>query len=304
MAMHKAFQTKRTISLVKQQIDRKIANYLHRQSSQFNRRRGQRLAIYANDWIGIQVNLQGVYEAELLEIIFSFLAPLKDEFRKGLALDIGANIGNHSVFFSPRFSKVFSFEPNQATFKLLEFNTSFSANVTPYPFGFSNTSGLVDFFEDRENYGGSSISDATKQSDLPPTRVEVKELDSCGLPLEGLRFIKLDVEGHEASVLQGGTEIIKKHRPIIMFEQLKGEFRGRTTESLDLLNSLGYEVFWHQLEQSRGPWLWRRLFNLIEVFFGKELTESICYGPDVPVRNHDALIAIHAMECKRLGLPY
>ena len=41
----------------------------------------------------------------------------------GTVLDIGANIGNHSLFFSNYFYKVLSFEPHPKIFKVLAINT-------------------------------------------------------------------------------------------------------------------------------------------------------------------------------------
>ena len=42
----------------------------------------------------------------------------------GIAIDVGANIGNHSIFFSKFFKKVYSFEPQESVFKLLENNVN------------------------------------------------------------------------------------------------------------------------------------------------------------------------------------
>ena len=42
------------------------------------------------------------------------------------ALDIGANIGNHSVFLSKFFKKIHSFEPNPKTYDVLSLNSKYS----------------------------------------------------------------------------------------------------------------------------------------------------------------------------------
>ena len=47
-----------------------------------------------------------------------------------IALDVGANIGNHTVRFSaPKFEKVYCYEPNKVAFYLLSINTKPLSNV-------------------------------------------------------------------------------------------------------------------------------------------------------------------------------
>ena len=55
---------------------------------------------------------------------------------KGVAVDAGASIGNHSVYFSELYGNVFSFEPSQATFEVLKINTAGRGNIT-IPIGLS-----------------------------------------------------------------------------------------------------------------------------------------------------------------------
>lgn len=50
------------------------------------------MAIFSHDLIGIQINQFGVYEEDALDILFEYFLPLRKEFERGLALDIGANI--------------------------------------------------------------------------------------------------------------------------------------------------------------------------------------------------------------------
>tara|TARA_A100001011_G_C14085107_1_gene746160 strand:- start:60 stop:212 length:153 start_codon:yes stop_codon:yes gene_type:complete len=50
--------------------------------------------------------LEGLYEKRELITLISWLKPLSKEFRKSTLIDIGANIGNHSMFFSDYFKKI------------------------------------------------------------------------------------------------------------------------------------------------------------------------------------------------------
>ena len=59
-------------------------------------------------------------------------------------LDIGANIGNHSLFFSNYFAKCISFEPNPRTFSVLEINSRLVENIIPMNIGLSDKKGEVE----------------------------------------------------------------------------------------------------------------------------------------------------------------
>ena len=80
------------------------------------------MAIFSFDHIGHKINLDGVYERNELDFLFEWLATHSPDVFNGTAIDIGANIGNHSLYLSNYFEKVVSFEPHPRTFKLLEIN--------------------------------------------------------------------------------------------------------------------------------------------------------------------------------------
>ena len=60
-----------------------------------------RMAIFAHDEIGDWVVIDGRYEADILDAITGWLVPRAlPEHRLMTALDIGANIGNHTLAFA------------------------------------------------------------------------------------------------------------------------------------------------------------------------------------------------------------
>jgi hypothetical protein len=70
-------------------------------------------------------------------------------------------------------------------------------------------------------------------SAIGPFRVLAMPIDS--LSLAGpVRLVKIDVEGHEAAVLLGMWDLLKRDRPVIVFEKQAAACR--------LLESLGYQV--------------------------------------------------------------
>ena len=79
-------------------IDNKIVNYQRRLRKTNYEKVGQNISIFAFDDIGLRINQFGIYEGEELNLIIQYLKPISKQIFNGIALDIGANIGNHSIF--------------------------------------------------------------------------------------------------------------------------------------------------------------------------------------------------------------
>lgn len=282
------------------QIDRKLARRLTAQAQALRAARGgHRMAIYANDLIGIQINQFGLYERDALELLFQFLEPLKEVFAQGTALDIGANIGNHTLFFAQRFARVHAFEPHPTTAELLRLNTQWVGHVSVYAHGLGDVRGQFDLIEHAANLGGSSIriGDSTGGQVLP---IAVERLDDLALDLQGLCFIKIDVEGFEAQVLRGSKATLAERQPLVVLEQHESEFTEGSTESIRFLSSLGYRFCWHQEPPMARWWLLRRLHELREAMFGRE--HRIETATVVPRQNYSMLIAVPPRFAAALGL--
>jgi len=256
------------------------------------------MAVFANDLIGITINVFGVYEKEELDTLFDFLQPLRDVFSRGVALDIGANIGNHTLYFSRRFRFVHAFEPNPTTYYLLKFNVSGLPNALAHNVGLGDEKGVFKLFENPTNAGGSTIVSGETTEDA--VDVVVERLDDCELDRDGLCFIKLDVEAFEANVIRGGSGVISRHEPLIVMEQHASEFIDDTTPSISLLKDLGYRFCWHQAGTDSRNWLLRRLFNVGEIFLGR--SHRIVTGERVPKGEYSLLIAVPPRFQETLGL--
>ncbi|HEX5223862.1 MAG TPA: FkbM family methyltransferase [Solirubrobacteraceae bacterium] len=75
--------------------------------------------------------------------------------------------------------------------------------------------------------------------------VEVSTLDA-ELPDVPVTVLKIDVEGNELAVLEGGTTLLERARPTVIFEHVAGaaELYGYGSRSLwDVLDGLGYRVY-------------------------------------------------------------
>jgi FkbM family methyltransferase len=176
------------------------------------------------DSIGIEVLCSGTFEREIL--LFSE-AILEDHInsenigsRPKVAIDIGANIGTHSLFFSTLVDKVFAFEPNPAVALVCRANQVAAArpNVEVFDLALSDHSGTATLFV--PDFGGGTL-EILSDKDLPIS-VRVERGDDFIEPRlkgdERVVLVKADVEGHEPKVFSGILDILRKHRPVIFFE--------------------------------------------------------------------------------------
>ncbi len=158
-------------------------------------------------------------------------------------LDIGANIGTHTVILSELFKNVYAFEPQKEVFEVLKLNIKENncINVTPYNFGLGEKEKTADLgFIDKNksnNFGGVGVveKDKLKAGDQKGETIDIKTLDS--LELKDIGFIKIDVEGYEYNALLGGEQTIRKYRPVIIFEQHDSK-----SALFGWLSEIGYKI--------------------------------------------------------------
>lgn len=257
------------------------------------------MAVFANDLIGININQFGVYESEELNLLFEFLEPLRSIFAAGLALDIGANVGNHARVFAQRFLSVEAFEPNPPTLELLRINTRGAPNVTVHGHGLGDRPGTFDLMEDPGNMGGSSMAAAAVPG-TPAVRVRVERLDDMDLNTARLCFAKIDVEGFEPAVLRGAERTLREAQPLIVMEQHTREFVGGSSPAIDFLLALGYQFCWQQVSAARGPRWVRRVIRLWSLLVGEQ--RRIVCAEQVPPGHYSMLIAVPPRFSRVLGL--
>lgn len=154
-------------------------------------------------------------------------------------LDIGANLGNHTIFWSQTVSckKIYSFEPFPANFDRLSHNieNNHIENVIAVNAGCGQKRGYTsvkEFHED--NYGGTTL-DTDIQAE---GSIEILDIDSfTDMNHTGtVDFVKIDTEGYEESVLAGMQNLLQKDRPDVWIEVSSQSFRN----VLGRFRELGY----------------------------------------------------------------
>lgn len=291
--MKKFLMNRTTYESPKQIFLRGISlRYISRLNEKYARQRSSKMAVYANDWVGLLVYLDGEYEKEDLADVFHFLERIDSKVFDGVALDIGANIGNHSIRFSKDFESVYSFEPNPSTFKLLEFNTFPLSNVNCFNLGLSDIEGELILSEDLTNLGGSSAVIAHNYGSQ--IKIEVKKLDDVLKGIKNIRLIKVDVEGMELNVFQGAFKTISENKPFIIFEQNEIEFSGEMKESsaISYLRGLGYRMVVVDVSRNKRSWFYRRFFNVFDFIFGRRVRREFYCVDDIEKGDYPLIIAI------------
>ena len=146
-------------------------------------------------------------------------------YKKGTdIIDIGANIGTHSLMFS-ELGPVFSFEPVYHQITTLNINSiNLKYKDTVYPYALSDKNETVKMYIPiktqwgARNYGGTSMypNVTSIHSEDLFTMCECRVLDDVynGVP----SIIKMDVEGAELKVLKGSLKLINQHKPYLIVE--------------------------------------------------------------------------------------
>ncbi len=200
-----------------------ILNRINHSIARKNIETNPQLVIFSFDHIGLSLNLEGRYENSSLLLVEEFIDKKIPNAKDKTALDIGANIGNHSIFFAKKFKNIYAFEPSPVTYEVLKINCKHAAehkNVVPLNFGLSDIEGSLPFHINPSNIGGAGIIDANNKSIKDSIQINVKTLDQLNeLKDASIALIKIDVEGHELNVLKGAKNTILTHVPAILFEQ-------------------------------------------------------------------------------------
>lgn len=210
-----------------------------------------------NDYIAGSIINYGCWEKIITDV---FNDIIKEDF---VCIDAGAYLGYYSLQFAKLGKEVYSFEPFVRSYNHLcgnIFVNNFNDKIKAYNCGLGDSNLDVGIFfhevvplrwgtdyQSWRNWGATVLG--TKEDFDNLTEEEMKSNDVkewggniCKIkPLDEFNIkpdlIKVDVEGWEDKLIEGGLNTIKKYKPIMAIE-VKDK-----TKTVPLLKSLGYKVW-------------------------------------------------------------
>lgn len=185
-----------------------------------------------------------------IEVKETYATLIKSSRRPSVFLDVGANYGIHSLLFLSAQVPVISFEPNpscSAQFQTLCELNGFSGRWEGVAIG-SEDGEIELVYPERDTWLGSVSSNVVSTlrgaAGMTSMIVPVKRLDSyIGEIPDGRILMKIDVEGHECSVLEGASRLLRERGPSIVFESNDAGTRG---DLYGMLAGFGYQI--HRLQ--------------------------------------------------------
>ena len=171
---------------------------------------------------------------------------LREHLSGGTLIDVGANVGSLSLLLSDRVQHAILFEPNplaaararenlarnQLAFEVCELALSDATGEVPFEcHGGVDTVSRV-LVNARPGQAGITV--------VPRITFDEFLVRHGSFPFP-VSLVKIDVEGHENSVLRGMRQFLLERRPpLLMFEYLQ---RTNLDETIKFFGEVGYQVF-------------------------------------------------------------
>jgi FkbM family methyltransferase len=175
------------------------------------------------------------YEEPVLDLIL-------ENFENGVFVDVGANVGNHSIYVAKArpSSNIISFEPHPEAFAILSANVALNRlndRITMNQVALSNCTERARIGTPHHNLGGSTLEVEVRGRSEPQSFETVQTVTGAEALSVTVSFIKIDVEGHELKCLEGLSEVLRVSRPKVLVEV------DSTTalEVAEFLEKLGYQ---------------------------------------------------------------
>jgi FkbM family methyltransferase len=198
---------------------------------------------YPGDEIGSDIWRTGVFELVVSETIARLLDPGE------LAVDAGANIGYMTTLMASRVGsggRVIAYEPHPDLHRVLRSNAeraSRGCDLALLQAALSDRTGtghLVTGSDFETNMGTAALLPPGREPPAGAMRVPLERLDDRLADIDRVGLIKIDVEGHELSVLRGARRALARRRiRDVVFE----EHGTAPTPITRLLESAGYVIF-------------------------------------------------------------
>jgi FkbM family methyltransferase len=199
-----------------------------------------------NESIGFELFINGIYEFDNIKLIINKIP------KNGVFIDVGANIGSIAIPIAKLRPdiKVFAIEASPRVFSYLKYNVKVNKceNVILLNKAMAEIDNkIVSFYSPKVLFGKGSLLPI--YTDIPEN-ISTITLDSL-VVMYGIKlvdFIKIDVEGFEKNVLNGGQRILSQERPPKILFEFSDFMEDNVEDSnagdaQDLLRNLKYALY-------------------------------------------------------------
>lgn len=210
------------------------------------------------EFISDQIRTQRIhYELDLLTKI-RFLVNYQ------CFIDVGANIGNHSNYFSSYGARGWAFEPSTENYKLLALN---AVNFSTIKAALGSDQSEVEIYTFHNAMGNSHVVGAIDSS-LVGKVSNIEIVNLCRLDdfdISCATLVKIDTEGFEVEVLKGAKRTLERFSPALWIEVhqdvnlIKSNARYVRSDIMKILMENGY-FYYHQLDKTNYLFCKRRKF--------------------------------------------
>jgi FkbM family methyltransferase len=197
-----------------------------------------------NTFIDWSVYFYGAYEKGILFLMKDIVTKKQNP----ILLDIGANVGHHSLFMSKYCREVHAFEPYDRVKDILVSRILLNkcSNIFVHNIGLGEKSEFLDFYAPagRNIATGSFMAEHAKDNNIMYGKLEIVEGDLyiSKLNLKSIDLIKIDVEGFEKYVLLGLRDTLEKYRPSVVMEYSRVTRDNLTIQQLREILPGGYSI--------------------------------------------------------------
>jgi len=217
---------------------------------------GIRLGLKPDSLVDFLIYNNGVFQPEVIDSITHIIK----KYQVTHFVDIGSHIGQMSIFVAKNFPelKVLSFEPNPATFgRQLENIRLNDVVLEAKNVGFDNKHGVCQFrrAQRRHFFEYFKLNDGIC---FPVSQAESGDFESICITLDELTeqinkdnlvLIKIDVEGAEKKILEGGTILLSWPKAVFLIELLFDCYPQKCSDCVELLSSYGFKMYDTQLNE-------------------------------------------------------
>jgi len=228
MAIYKSKSLKRRLKISLQRLRSLIDNFKIRLAKNFMKQFDEDSLchfIYKNK-IVFMPDTGGVMSQHYQRGIFyemGMLEAIRKEAKSGTYLDVGANIGNHALYFEKfcNSDRVIAFEPLEQCLGPLKQTKKFNQlSFKIYETGLSDRSGKY-------------------ETVIGPTAYSIPVIPLDDLGLDNVSIVKMDIEGMESLALRGMLRTLARCKPILFLEAHNDD---EIEKQKNVISTLGYQM--------------------------------------------------------------